>query len=79
MRDKLIAEKRRIESVINSAPKEERDKLKLDLEKVELLLSKTKKADTAWKAANRDTSNDVLLQILAELREIRKTLSENNN
>ena len=79
MRDKLIAEKRRIEAIIGSAPPEERDRLKLDLERVELLLSKTKKADTAWKAAHRDTSNDVLLQILAELREIRKMLSENNN
>lgn len=75
MREKLIEEKRRIESLLGEAKGDERLALKVELENVERILSALK----GGKVPVRDTSNDVFFQILAELRSIRQLLTEKNN
>lgn len=75
VRDKLINEKRRIESLLPTATPDERASLKVELSNIENILA-TLKGGT--KVPARDTSNDIFFQILAELREIRKLLHKDN-
>lgn len=76
VRDKLIAEKRRIESLMGNATAEEKASLKMELSNIENILATLKSGP---KVPARDTSNDIFFQILAELRTIRTLLSENNS
>lgn len=75
VRDKLIAEKRRIESLMGDATTEEKASLKTELANIENILATLKSSP---KVPARDTSNDIFFQILAELREIRKLLHKDN-
>lgn len=74
MREKLIQEKRRIESLMGDATTEEKASLKTELTNIENILGALKGS----KVPARDTSNDIFFQILAELREIRKLLHKDN-
>lgn len=74
VREKLIQEKRRIESLMGDATAEEKTSLKIELANIENILGALK----GNKVPARDTSNDIFFQILAELREIRKLLHKDN-